>query len=363
MTEEQQSQALAAWLAGPLGAPPPAGLDPDVVDAVLALRPERAPPMRASVTDVLGALDAGPLAAPAPILPLRRLRPFVGALGAVAAALLAWVVVVPGADRSPPALEEATQERSEAPTPAAAPRPFEQGRTEADAPTVVAQEPAASPAREDAARLDVPAGAGRGGLGGPPRTRGVELEGGGGSGGVVGGVVGGVSGGVIDGLGAPGYGAAPLADVPTTAAASSAPPSPPTVASPLGGAVAERSSAGEAASATVAQRAEAKREVRGPSRPAAAPASRDEASEKSMKPAEEAEDADVDWTSALAQIRAPEAQGQAIALAVARRAWAAGARDVAAAAVARGLALGATPSSTRDALLAAQRRIAAGQAP
>ena len=43
MTEQEQAEALAAWLAQPAGTAPPDGLDPEVVESVYALQPERAP--------------------------------------------------------------------------------------------------------------------------------------------------------------------------------------------------------------------------------------------------------------------------------------------------------------------------------
>ena len=71
--------ALEAWLAqaGPGGVlpEPPPGLDPEVVEAVLALAPGRAPPARVSVEDVLAVVGEGPL--------------FVGAAEAAAAARFA----------------------------------------------------------------------------------------------------------------------------------------------------------------------------------------------------------------------------------------------------------------------------------
>lgn len=61
MSDDAQGKLLADWLAGPPGAPPPPELDPAVVEAVLALRPERAPALRLSADDLLADLAAGPL--------------------------------------------------------------------------------------------------------------------------------------------------------------------------------------------------------------------------------------------------------------------------------------------------------------
>jgi len=62
MNEHHEAEALADWLAG--GAQP-LGLDPLVVEAVLALRPELAPPHGVDVEDVLDSLLEGPLVNPA----------------------------------------------------------------------------------------------------------------------------------------------------------------------------------------------------------------------------------------------------------------------------------------------------------
>lgn len=60
MNEQQQAESLAAWLAG--GGPPPEGLDDDVVETVVALRPELAAPARVSADDILATVTEGPLA-------------------------------------------------------------------------------------------------------------------------------------------------------------------------------------------------------------------------------------------------------------------------------------------------------------
>lgn len=63
MTEETQASLLADWLQSPPGTPAPEGLDTDVLAAVYSLRPDRAPPLRLTVEDILGSVREGPLAA------------------------------------------------------------------------------------------------------------------------------------------------------------------------------------------------------------------------------------------------------------------------------------------------------------
>lgn len=61
-TETEQAQLLADWLDQPPGTAPPPGLDPDVVAAVYALRPDRAPAPRVTIDDVLARVATGPFA-------------------------------------------------------------------------------------------------------------------------------------------------------------------------------------------------------------------------------------------------------------------------------------------------------------
>jgi hypothetical protein len=61
MNEQRSADALAAWLAAG-GATPPPDLDPEVVEAVVALRPDLAPAPRVRADDILASLTAGPLA-------------------------------------------------------------------------------------------------------------------------------------------------------------------------------------------------------------------------------------------------------------------------------------------------------------
>lgn len=61
MTEERQASLLAEWLERP-GTPPPEGLDPDVIQSTLALRPEMAPAPSVSLDDILAGVSEGPFA-------------------------------------------------------------------------------------------------------------------------------------------------------------------------------------------------------------------------------------------------------------------------------------------------------------
>lgn len=64
MTEDRQAQLLARWLdAGP-GEAVPDDLEPEVAEAVFALRPAMAPPPRVDLDDILGAVTAGPFSNP-----------------------------------------------------------------------------------------------------------------------------------------------------------------------------------------------------------------------------------------------------------------------------------------------------------
>lgn len=114
MSPEQQASLLADWLRSPPGADPPPGLDPDVVEGVYALRPERAPAPRVTVEDILAGpaaepVRAGGAAAPPPpagdvvsLAPRRsssmRLWAMVGTIAAAAAVLF---VVVPSEREAP----------------------------------------------------------------------------------------------------------------------------------------------------------------------------------------------------------------------------------------------------------------------
>lgn len=60
------AESLAAWLSSPPGTPPPRNLPVGVVEATYALRPDLAPAPRLSIADVLDGLSEGPLAAQEP---------------------------------------------------------------------------------------------------------------------------------------------------------------------------------------------------------------------------------------------------------------------------------------------------------
>jgi hypothetical protein len=62
MNDEQQAQRLARWLDAGGQTPPPEGVDPDVIEAVYAMRPELAPAPRVSIDDILGGVTSGPFA-------------------------------------------------------------------------------------------------------------------------------------------------------------------------------------------------------------------------------------------------------------------------------------------------------------
>jgi hypothetical protein len=66
----QAGAALHAWLNSPPGQPPPATLDAAVIEAATALRPDLAPPLRVTIDDVLAELSEGPLAESAPPTPI-----------------------------------------------------------------------------------------------------------------------------------------------------------------------------------------------------------------------------------------------------------------------------------------------------
>ncbi|MDP2314372.1 MAG: hypothetical protein Q8P41_15835, partial [Pseudomonadota bacterium] len=62
MNDEIKAQRLATWLSSPAGTEPPEDLDPEVLGAVYALVPDRAPPPRVSIDDILGLVTTGPFA-------------------------------------------------------------------------------------------------------------------------------------------------------------------------------------------------------------------------------------------------------------------------------------------------------------
>ena len=60
MSIEQQAEQLAEWLEANPGTPPPADIDPEVIEAVYSLRPELAPPARVDLDEILGSVEEGP---------------------------------------------------------------------------------------------------------------------------------------------------------------------------------------------------------------------------------------------------------------------------------------------------------------
>jgi tetratricopeptide (TPR) repeat protein len=64
MSIEHQAEQLARWLEANPGTRPPEGMDPEVIEAVYALRPDLAPPARVSVDDILASIETGPLSQP-----------------------------------------------------------------------------------------------------------------------------------------------------------------------------------------------------------------------------------------------------------------------------------------------------------
>lgn len=114
-TEETEARLLAEWLATPPGTPPPEGLSASAVQAVYALRPDRAPAPRVTIDDVFARVETGPYAATArrgqarsaagatpverqagPRPPARSRRWWAGpAVGLALSAALAAVVVIP----------------------------------------------------------------------------------------------------------------------------------------------------------------------------------------------------------------------------------------------------------------------------
>lgn len=67
MTEDVQARRLAEWLAAPAGTDPPEDLDPEVLAAVFALRPDLAPAPRVGIDAILASVSTGPFAVPSAI--------------------------------------------------------------------------------------------------------------------------------------------------------------------------------------------------------------------------------------------------------------------------------------------------------
>jgi len=178
--DETRATLLAEWLRAPVGTPPPEGLDPEVVAAVVALRPERAPAPRVRVEDILGDVKEGPFAMPPstatepvrfPTVPANRTRrgwwalPGIGVAMAAAAAVMV-VVFVGGPSQQE--LQEAVRAGSSAaeapPAPPAAVSPSPLGAAQTGVPEMDA--PAAEALEERRADAAAAPGAGAAPMGG-----------------------------------------------------------------------------------------------------------------------------------------------------------------------------------------------------
>jgi len=84
MSESIEAAALANWLESPEQGQIPEGIPADVAEAIVALRPELAPPFSAEIEDILATLTDGPLVDPV-----------------VAKALRTWLAAGPGAEPPP----------------------------------------------------------------------------------------------------------------------------------------------------------------------------------------------------------------------------------------------------------------------
>jgi hypothetical protein len=109
MSDIRDADALARWLDCEPGTEPPSALDPEVVEGILALRPDLAPPLRLTLEDVLATVTEGPFADPA-------------ALADAAEQLHQWLAAHPG--QAPPAsIDPAIVEAAYALRPDLAPAP------------------------------------------------------------------------------------------------------------------------------------------------------------------------------------------------------------------------------------------------
>lgn len=125
MNENQEAQALARWLEEHPGQAPPPDVDPEVVEALYALRPDLAPAPNVRIEDIFAAVESGPFATAkgaeeemiteevvslaaerakrvtheaAPATAVRKAPWWSGpGMGALAAAALALVVILPTA--------------------------------------------------------------------------------------------------------------------------------------------------------------------------------------------------------------------------------------------------------------------------
>jgi hypothetical protein len=96
MTEEEQAQALARWLADPSSAPPE-GVDPDVLEAIGLLRPELAPSHGVTADAIVEALDDVRVVALPNRAKWQRWMGGAGGVGVLLAAAISGVVFLPNA--------------------------------------------------------------------------------------------------------------------------------------------------------------------------------------------------------------------------------------------------------------------------
>jgi hypothetical protein len=144
MNEELQASAVAAWLDAGGEAPPPAGVDPDVLEAVYALRPERAPAPQLDLDALLDSVRTGPLAnqLTGPVAEGRAVAPAEGVLATAASPAQAAPQLRDAAPRSAESARSAAED-----APHAIPSP-ELG----DAPAVGANRPMSTPGADSRAR-------------------------------------------------------------------------------------------------------------------------------------------------------------------------------------------------------------------
>jgi len=96
MTEEEQAQALARWLADPSSAPPE-GVDPDVLEAIGLLRPELAPSHGVTADSVVETVDGVRVVAFPARAKWQRWMGGAGGVGVLLAAAISGVVFLPSA--------------------------------------------------------------------------------------------------------------------------------------------------------------------------------------------------------------------------------------------------------------------------
>jgi hypothetical protein len=185
VNETQEAQALARWLEEHPGQAPPPDVDPEVIEALYALRPDLAPPPNVRIEDIFAAVESGPFAtakdreddvteevvslaaerakrvtheaAPAPAV---RKAPWWSSpgMGALAAAALALIVILPTAGIL--LTQKSANMEAAPPPPPATPAPAQEAGANAVAAPKVEAAPASQPdmhaeppARRDANEL------------------------------------------------------------------------------------------------------------------------------------------------------------------------------------------------------------------